>query len=199
MVFFALHENHVNIERYFAITKLSLIILILGITACSSPSSNFKKLKTVPDVDLSKYAGDWYEIARIDHWFQKGCVNSVATYKIRSDGEIEVINKCKVDAPNGKNKKANGRAWVVDKSSNSKLKVQFALSGIKLPFLAGDYWIIDLDEDYQFVMVGEEKREYLWILSRTKTMPLEITRALVAKARKLEFPVEKLIYQGNNL
>jgi len=87
----------------------------------------------------------------------------------------------------------------VDKSSNSKLKVQFALSGIKLPFLAGDYWIIDLDEDYQFVMVGEEKREYLWILSRTKTMPLEITRALVAKARKLEFPVEKLIYQGNNL
>lgn len=87
----------------------------------------------------------------------------------------------------------------MDKSSNSKLKVQFALSGIKLPFLAGDYWIIDLDEDYQFVMVGEEKREYLWILSRTKTMPLEITRALVAKARKLEFPVEKLIYQGNNL
>ena len=87
----------------------------------------------------------------------------------------------------------------MDKSSNSKLKVQFALSGIKLPFLAGDYWIIDLDEDYQFVMVGEEKREYLWILSRTKTMPLEITRALVAKARNLEFPVEKLIYQGNNL
>lgn len=87
----------------------------------------------------------------------------------------------------------------MDKSSNSKLKVQFALSGIKLPFLAGDYWIIDLDEDYQFVMVGEEKREYLWILSRTKTMPLEITQALVAKARKLEFPVEKLIYQGNNL
>ena len=87
----------------------------------------------------------------------------------------------------------------MDKSSNSKLKVQFALSGIKLPFLAGDYWIIDLDEDYQFVMVGEEKREYLWILSRTKTMPLEITQTLVAKARKLEFPVEKLIYQGNNL
>lgn len=66
-----------------------------------------------------------------------------------------------------------------------------------MPFLAGDYWIIELDEDYQFVMVGEEKREYLWILSRTKTMPLEISRALVAKARKLEFPVEKLIYQGH--
>jgi len=172
---------------------------LLGVTACSSASPNFKKLATVPKVDLNKYAGDWYEIARIDHWFQKGCVNSVATYNIRSNGEIEVINKCKVNTPNGKSKEATGRAWVVDKSSNSKLKVQFALSDIKLPFLAGDYWIIELDEDYKFVMVGEEKREYLWILSRTQIMPLEISRALVSKARKLGFPVEKLIYQGHKL
>lgn len=68
-----------------------------------------------------------------------------------------------------------------------------------MPFLAGDYWIIELDEDYKFVMVGEEKREYLWILSRTQIMPLEISRALVSKARKLGFPVEKLIYQGHKL
>tara|TARA_R110002096_G_scaffold257381_1_gene450757 strand:+ start:77728 stop:78267 length:540 start_codon:yes stop_codon:yes gene_type:complete len=175
---------------------ISLLLGVMGVSACSSGSANFAKLETVQNVDLNKYAGDWYEIARIDHWFQKGCVNSMATYSVRDDGEIDVINKCKVGSADGKIKEANGRAWIADQTSNSKLKVQFPLSGIKLPFLAGDYWIIELDEDYQFVMVGEEKREYLWILSRGKILPDETLKALVAKAKKADFPVDKLVYQG---
>lgn len=175
---------------------ISLVLGIIGLSACSSGSANFAKLETVQNVDLNKYAGDWYEIARIDHWFQKGCVNSMATYSVRDDGDIDVINQCKIGSADGKNKKASGRAWIVDKSSNSKLKVQFPLSGLKLPFLAGDYWIIELDEEYQFVMVGEEKREYLWILSRTKILPEETLKVLVDKARKIGFPVDSLVYQG---
>jgi apolipoprotein D and lipocalin family protein len=173
-----------------------LILGAIGISACSSGSSNFSKLETVPYVDLNKYAGEWFEIARIDHWFQKGCVNSTATYIVRDDGDIDVINKCNVGAADGKNKEAKGRAWVVDHRSNSKLNVQFPLRGIKLPFLAGDYWIIELDEEYQFVMIGEETREYLWILSRSKKLPEETLAALVDKARNHGFPVDKLIYQG---
>ena len=175
---------------------ISLVLGVMGISACSSGSANFAKLETVQNVDLNKYAGDWYEIARIDHWFQKGCVNSIATYSVREDGDVDVTNKCKVGSADGKDKEASGRAWVVDQTSNSKLKVQFPLSSIKLPFLAGDYWIIELDEDYQFVMVGEEKREYLWILSRTKVLPEETLKKLVDKARKTGFPVDSLVYQG---
>ncbi|MDG1996310.1 MAG: lipocalin family protein [Emcibacteraceae bacterium] len=175
---------------------ICLLLAALGISGCASGSSAVSKLETVQDVDLNRYTGDWFEIARIDHWFQKGCVNSQATYNIRKDGDIEVINKCKVGSKNGKDKEAKGRAWVVDKTSNAKLKVQFPLSGIKLPFLAGDYWIIELDEDYQYVMVGEEKREYLWILSRDKIMPEETLRLLIDKAKMNGFPVDDLVFEG---
>jgi len=169
----------------------------IGISACSSGSTNFAKLETVPQIDLDRYAGDWFEVARLDHWFQKGCVNSTATYIIRDDGDVDVINRCKIDSAGGKTKEAKGRAWVVDQTNNSKLKVQFPLRGIKLPFLAGDYWIIELDEDYQYVMVGEETREYLWILSRNKKLPEDTLTSLVDKARSVGFPVDKLVYQGH--
>ncbi|MCF8474087.1 MAG: lipocalin family protein [Emcibacter sp.] len=174
---------------------IGLIFSVIGLAACSSGSSNFSELETVPYVDLKKYTGEWFEIARIDHWFQKGCVNSKATYIIRDDGDIDVINQCWIGSEQGKMKEAKGRAWVVDKKSQSKLKVQFPLSAIKLPFLAGNYWIIALDEDYQYVMIGEESRKYLWILSRNKPLPAEILESLVEKAKVLGFPVEELIYQ----
>ncbi|MDG1709246.1 MAG: lipocalin family protein [Emcibacteraceae bacterium] len=175
---------------------ICLMFAAMGISGCASNVSNFAKLETVKNVDLNRYTGDWFEIARIDHWFQKGCVNSQATYNIRSDGDIEVINKCKVVSADGKTKQSIGRAWVVDHKNNSKLKVQFPLSGIKLPFLAGDYWIIELDEDYKFVMIGEESREYLWILSRDKIMPKKTLALLINKAKTNGFHVDKLIYQG---
>ena len=173
---------------------ISVIFATLLASACSSGSSNFSKLETVPNVDLRKYSGEWYEIARIDHWFQKGCVNSKATYNIRSDGDIDLINTCDVGT-DGKKKEAIGRAWVVDSATNAKLKVQFPLRWIKLPFLAGNYWIIELDDDYRHVMVGEDKREYLWILSRDKEMPTQTVAALIEKAKAKGFPVEDLVYQ----
>jgi apolipoprotein D and lipocalin family protein len=121
-------------------------------------------LETVSHVDLNRYMGVWYEIARYPNSFQRGCVESKATYTLLDDGKISVLNECYDGSLSGKLRSAKGKAWVVDKETNAKLKVSFFW------FFAGDYWIIDLDDDYSYVVVGHPKRKYLWILSRTKTI-----------------------------
>ena len=121
-------------------------------------------LETVPHVDLNRYMGVWYEIARYPNSFQKGCVGSRATYSLMDNGKVSVLNECYNGSLSGKLRSAKGKAWVVDKETNSKLKVSFFW-----PF-AGDYWIIDLADDYSYVIVGHPKRKYLWILSRNKKM-----------------------------
>jgi len=121
-------------------------------------------LKTVSHVDLNRYMGVWYEIARYPNSFQKGCVGSRATYTLLDDGKVSVLNECYDGSFSGKVRSAKGKAWVVDKETNSKLKVSFFW------FFAGDYWIIDIADDYSYVVVGHPKRKYLWILSRNKIM-----------------------------
>jgi len=114
-------------------------------------------LEVVAYVDLDRYLGKWYEIASIPQWFQRGCVDSQAEYSKLSSSQIRVVNTCQV---NGRSKVAKGKAWIADPESNAKLKVQFFW-----PF-KGDYWIIELDADYQYAVVGEPGREALWILSK---------------------------------
>ncbi|TAN39936.1 MAG: hypothetical protein EPN25_09265 [Nitrospirae bacterium] len=121
-------------------------------------------LKTVSHVDLNRYMGVWYEIARYPNSFQKGCAGSRATYALRDDGKVSVLNECYAGSLGGKLRSAKGKAWVVDKEINAELKVSFFW-----PF-AGDYWIIDLADDYSYVVVGHPKRKYLWVLSRNKIM-----------------------------
>ena len=120
---------------------------------------------TVDSVDLTKYVGLWYEIAKIPNRFQKSCArNTTATYKLRDDGKIEVINKCIEE--NGDTNEAKGIAIVVDTSTNAKLEVSFVrILGFQLFW--GDYWIIGLDKDYKYAVVGTPSRKYGWILSRT--------------------------------
>jgi len=106
-----------------------------------------------------------YEIASYPQRFQRGCVATSATYALREDGRIDVLNQCRDGSFDGALREAEGIAWVVDPSeSNAKLKVQFFW-----PF-RGDYWIIELDPDYAYAVIGHPSREYLWILSRTPTM-----------------------------
>lgn len=151
-------------------------------------------LETVSYVDLNRYLGTWYEIARFDHRFQRDCKMSWAEYQLQSNGEIKVLNQCFTKAGNGQIKKAEGVAWVVNKKTNAKLKVQFFLPFLRLGFLAGDYWIIDLDEDnYSYAVVGDPSREYLWILSRSKIMSEELYQELVARAREKGFETTRLI------
>jgi len=119
---------------------------------------------TVASVDLTHYAGKWYEIARIPNRFQKDCVGNVmATYKIREDGRIDVLNECQQKG--GTIKKAEGIAKIVDPSTNAKLKVSFVSFFGYRPFW-GDYWILGLGPDYEYAVVGSPDREYGWILAR---------------------------------
>jgi len=143
-------------------------------------------LVTVPKVDLQRYAGAWYEIARIDHFFQKGCVGSTATYTLKPNGEMEVVNRCRNES-DGKQREAKGRAWSVDPKTNARLKVSFFW-----PF-RGDYWIIELGHDYEYAVVGAPNRDYLWILARSKTMDESLYNAIVQRAAAQGFPVQKLI------
>ncbi|MFO7447185.1 MAG: lipocalin family protein [Ignavibacteriaceae bacterium] len=126
---------------------------------------------TVKYVDLNKYTGTWYEIAKIPNWFQEDCIkNTTASYKLNEDGEIEVINRCLEE--DGNYDEADGTAVVVDKKSNSKLEVSFVkILGINLFW--GDYWIIGLDDNYQYAVIGTPTRKYGWILSRQAQMPEE--------------------------
>jgi apolipoprotein D and lipocalin family protein len=142
-----------------------ICLLIFPIFSSGGDPMNNKKMITVDHVDLKKYIGLWYEIAKIPNTFQKMCTgNTTARYTLRDDGRIGVQNRCM--KKDGSFAEANGIAKVVGTISNAKLKVSFVrLLGISLFW--GDYWIIGLDENYQYAIVGEPSRKYGWILSRT--------------------------------
>jgi apolipoprotein D and lipocalin family protein len=129
-------------------------------------------LRTVSKVDLNRYVGTWYEIARYPNRFQRKCVGDTsATYTLRPDRKLRVVNSCR--ERDGEINTAKGTARVVDKATNAKLKVTFFW-----PF-SGDYWIVGLGSDYEYAIVGEPKRKYLWILSRSPNMdPALYTRAI---------------------
>jgi len=144
-------------------------------------------LQTVPKVDLTRYLGTWYEIATIPQRFQKGCTAVSATYTLRPDGKIKVLNECRKDSLNGKYKAAKGKAWVVDTVSNAKLKVQFFW-----PF-SGAYWIIELDSNYQYAVVGHPGRKYLWILSRSRKMDEPLYNDLMERIKKHGYELSGIV------
>ena len=134
-------------------------LLVLPVQAVADEDE--APLSTVSAVDLNRYVGKWYEIASYPAWFQKGCTGSTADYSRLPDGRIRVVNRCFKKSLDGPLKESKGKAEVVDPQTNARLKVTFFW-----PF-KGDYWIIDLDDDYQWAVVGVPSRKYLWILSRT--------------------------------
>jgi apolipoprotein D and lipocalin family protein len=145
-------------------------------------------LQVVPQVDLGRYMGTWYEIARFPHRFQEGCVATKATYALREDGKVDVLNECRTESMDGPFKTARGTAKVVDKKTNAKLKVTFFW-----PFY-GDYWIIDLGDNYEYAVVGHPGRNYLWILSRTPSMDDGLYNRIVERLQKEQaYDTTKLI------
>lgn len=149
-------------KKYFIILVLFSSVNIMAQKEKSQPV-------TVDYVDLSRYAGTWYEIAKIPNSFQKQCAaNTTAHYSLNDDGTIKVVNSCKES--DGGMDSAEGLAEVVDTKTNSKLEVSFvSIFGIHLFW--GDYWIIGLDDDYSYAVVGTPGRKYGWILSRTRELP----------------------------
>ena len=161
---------------------LLLPIILLSLTGCSK---SYPPLNTVPAVDIQKYLGTWYEIARYEHYFEKGCSDVSATYTIKEDGDIKVINRCTKE--DNQKTSVTGVAYATD-ASNSKLKVSFFR-----PFY-GNYWIIMLDEQYKYAVVGDPSREYLWILSRTPTLDKETTQMILQKLPDMGYTTDKLIW-----
>jgi apolipoprotein D and lipocalin family protein len=148
--------------------------------------------RPVARVDLARYAGTWYEQARLPMYFQRDCARDTsATYTLRDDGRIDVLNRC--TTADGRLKQAQGVARRVGDSS-SQLEVRFAPAFLSfLPFVWGDYWIVGLDDDYRWAIVGSPDRETLWILSRDRVLDPTLRAALVGRARAMGYPVGKLI------
>ncbi len=161
---------------------LILPIILLALLGCSKP---YPLLNTVEKVDIQKYLGTWYEIARYEHFFEKGCSNVTATYTLEDNADIKVINRC--DKGDSEMSEAVGVAYAID-ASNSKLKVSFFR-----PFY-GNYWIIMLDDKYNYAVVGDPSREYLWILSRTQTLDDKTTQMILKKLPGMGYTVEQLIW-----
>ncbi|WP_417325088.1 lipocalin family protein [Halarcobacter sp.] len=164
--------------------NIFLVTLVLFLfTACSYKDPNIKSVQTV---DLDRYIGSWYEIARYEHKFEKDCKNVTATYSIKENDKIEVINRC-TKMTNGEKTEAIGEAYSID-NTNAKLKVSFFW-----PFY-GDYWIIMLDKNYSYAVISEPSKKYLWILSREKKLDEKIKEKILKRLESLDYDLSKLIW-----
>jgi apolipoprotein D and lipocalin family protein len=154
---------------------ITLVAMGFVLFGCTATAKDKPALTVVAPVDLERYLGKWYEIASYPAWFQKGCTGSTAEYSLLPDGKIQVVNRCRKDNLDGRLKESKGKAEVIDTATNAKLKVWFFW-----PF-KGNYWIIDLNSDYQWAVVGEPSRKYLWILSRTPTMDEAVYQGILGR------------------
>lgn len=169
--------------------RILLFASLLATTMAQAPAT----VRTVPAVDLDRYAGDWFEIARYPNRFQRECARDVrASYARRADGRIDVVNRCAT--ADGSTIEARGIARVADDQTRAKLKVRFAPAALSfLPFVWGDYWIIGLGDDYTWAVVGSPDRQCLWILARTARLDAAAFKRAVAAARANGFDTSRLV------
>lgn len=176
--------------KRFHRTFLAICTLFLA-----SKKSNAQELSVVDSVDIQRYAGTWYEIARLPNRFQEDCAGNVtATYCVLENGNLKVINRCQ--KADGDSSEAEG---IARRSSleepNSKLKVRFAPSFLSfLPFVWGNYWIIDLAPDYRHAVIGEPNREYLWVLARTPGLEERTLQEILKRVKEHGYDLKKLIF-----
>ncbi|MBR9830141.1 MAG: lipocalin [Oceanospirillales bacterium] len=160
-------------------------LMLLALTACTGLPD---RVEPVQNFQLDRYLGTWYEIARLDHSFERGLSQVQADYSLRDDGGVKVINRG-YDAKKGEWREAEGKAYFVDDADTGHLKVSFFG-----PFY-GAYVIMALDHDgYQYSLVSGPDRDYLWILSRTPTMDTATLNRLIDQAREAGYPVDELIF-----
>lgn len=167
----------------------SVVLLGMKAWAAAAPASG---LETIPSLDLQRYLGSWYEIAKFPNRFQRKCAGfTKATYSVLPDGRIGVENACRV--ADGSTDATTGVARQIGGASSPQLKVRFAPAIFSVfPMVWGDYWVIDLDSGYTLAAVSEPGRDYLWILSRTPTVEKEAYDALVGRLASKGFDVSKL-------
>ncbi len=173
-----------NISLSITLTVWAGILFAGSIVAQSTAKP---ELSPINGINLERYAGRWYEIAKYPNRFQKQCVaNTTANYTVKKNGRIEVLNECV--RKDGTSVKAIGEAKVGDKSNNAKLKVRFAPGFISfLPFVWANYWVIDIAPDYSYSVIGEPGRNYFWILSRSPEMNTATYQTILRRAETMGF------------
>ena len=171
-----------------------LLAILLIVTCSQTVQAQEKKLAVVSHVEIDKYLGLWYEVARKPFYFQQDCIKNVtARYTLNENGNVIVDNRCIEE--DQQEKRSVGEAFVVNAPYNSKLKVSFIPEAIRwLPFGRGDYWILKLDKDYRMVLIGEPSRKYLWILAREPKPDPELVDAYLKYASTLGYQLQDVIF-----
>ena len=174
-----------------AAATLQLASLKAAAQTAATPAT-LSAVATIAALDVPRYMGTWYEIAKFPNRFQAKCVaNTRARYLAQTDGSVQVLNSC--TTADGSVIDALGKAIQVGAASSPKLQVRFAPAWLSwLPQVWGDYWVIDLDADYQLAAVSDAKREYLWVLSRTPQVNAKAYEALLQRLKAQHFDVQKL-------
>jgi len=175
-------------KLYSAVFGIYFLFLSLPANSQTSDAA----VKTIAALDVPRYLGTWYEIAKFPNWFQKKCVgNTRAVYSLRPDGMLKVMNSCKT--ADGNTSEAEGTARQIGPKDSPKLEVRFAPAWLSfLPMVWGDYWVIDLDSQYQVAAVSDPRREYLWILSRAPQLDKKAYDELLQRLQAQQFDVRKL-------
>jgi len=171
---------------------LGLITSALLFQAKAYGESTPLPVQTIAALELPRYLGAWYEIAKFPNWFQKKCVGSTkAVYSLKDDGNVQVLNSCKTAS--GETSSAQGTAKQIGAKDSPKLEVRFAPDWLSfIPMVWGDYWVIDLDSRYQVAAVSDAKRDYLWILSRTPQIDPKVYDDLLLRLQQQQFDIRRL-------
>ncbi len=170
-----------------SVTAMAMAASLFSLGACvSGPVGNPHPPEPGKTVALDRYLGRWYEFARYDMMFERGCEGVTADYSLRPDGQIRVLNSCHKGAPDGRLTTAEGRAKKVGDTLGAKLKVSFFG-----PFYA-DYWVLDRADDYSWAIVGEPTGRYLWILTRSPTLTPEARELVLGKVRAMGYDMTML-------
>ena len=174
-------------DSMFKQTFLGLMLSVSVFTTFAQDT-----LIPIPSLNMPRYMGTWYEIAKYPNFFQRKCIsNTVAEYSTQPDGTVRVFNRCTQE--DGKVIDALGQARQTGEATSPKLEVRFAPAWLSfLPLVWGNYWVIDIDTDYQLVAVSEPKREYLWILSRAPEVSAKAYDELLSRLAKSGFDLTKL-------
>jgi apolipoprotein D and lipocalin family protein len=178
-----------------SVNRMAIVLALLSLVVSQpavSASGDPMPLATIAALEVPRYMGRWYEIAKYPNWFQKKCMGDTsAAYNLKPEGTVEVINRCRLE--NGEWNEAVGLARQIGGPTSPKLEVRFAPAWLSfIPAVWGDYWVIDLDPAYQLVAVSEPRREYLWVLSRNPQVSKEAYEALLERLRGLGFDPGKL-------
>ena len=166
---------------------IKVLLTILFVTVSCRGQNTMIDKTVVKDLDINRYLGKWYEIARYDHRFERGLVGVSATYSLRNDGKIKVVNSGFKETLDGKRSDATGKAKIPDPTTPSKLKVSFFW------FFYGDYFVLELEENYQWAVIGSSSDKFLWILSRTPQMDKNVYNNLLNNLTDRGYNMDNLI------